>query len=88
MILIFTQLSIDDMHDSSRRPGHIQIVGDHHDGVSHVVELFKQLQDLLTAAAVQRAGGLSARRSAGFPTRARAMDALCFCPPDSSAGLC
>ena len=50
------------MHNPSRRPGHIQIVGDHHDGISHVVELFKQLQDLLTAAAVQRAGGLIGKK--------------------------
>ena len=55
------------MYDSAGRSGNIEIVGDHHNGISHVVQLFKQLQDFFTAAAVQRAGGLVGEKKRGIP---------------------
>ena len=39
---------------------------DHHDCISHIVQLFKQPEDLLSAAAVQRAGGLVSKKKRGI----------------------
>ena len=66
--------------------GQLLAVGDEHDGHALAVQLVKDVHDGTAGGGVQRAGGSSARSSAGSFASARAMATRCFCPPESSFG--
>jgi len=68
---------------SQRRSGLVGVVGDEQDGDAVVAQLLDEPPALAPGGGVEAVVSSSKTTRRGLPTRARAIESRCFCPPDS-----